>query len=313
MRTKWLVLGSALLPMLGILGCSESLDGSNTATRPSVAPVVQSVVDPCGDALAVRFLAGQTIEVGTVTVSNDGSQLCVRIETTGGWVMEETHVAIARHPWEFPQTGSGNPKVGQFALAAEHNPPVADFEHCINLAEYGYGADDSVYVAAHGAVVLLDAGGQVIQSETAWGEGTPFPGNNWAMYLGHTVQACTPPPGESITVTYPDGGDLCLNDHVMITWEIHSECAAVTIELLQGGLSRTLAEGVPSSGGEEYPYVGTYVWQGVEGFESAISGYTIRVVGVSPSGELGEPYTLCGVEDESETFSIIDCTGGGEE
>ncbi|MCK4303033.1 MAG: hypothetical protein KAY24_02205 [Candidatus Eisenbacteria sp.] len=176
--------GVALFLALGILGCSESLAPQNPGTPHEGAPLAMWVSTPS----TVPFLAGQTIDVGEVTVSNDEQSLCVEIGTTGGWVMTETHVAIALSVEELPQTGSGNPKIGQFALAADHDPPVASYDHCISLVAYQPG--DMLFIAVHAAVELLDAGGAVLQEETAWAQGPEFPGQSWAMYFNYVVQEC---------------------------------------------------------------------------------------------------------------------------
>jgi hypothetical protein len=272
MRARWLVLCSTLLPLIGVLGCSESLEKSDIATQPGIAPVTQWVEAPCGDPLPVRFIAGQHIDIGSVTIANDESQLCVEIEVANGWVLKETHVAIALSLGGIPQTGSGNPKVGQFALSAVHNPPVTAFDHCIDLASYGYDPGEQLFIAVHAKVALLDAGGHVIQTETAWGQGLQFPGSNWAMYFNYNVQECTTPPACVVTVLSPNGEvDFCLGDPVTVAWLADGEdCASyATVELLRDGVvCSTLAEHVFSPGSLEWT---------AEPCGEDSTGYTIRV------------------------------------
>ena len=124
MTKKRLFLAIILLATIGAFGCSES-NGPIGVERPSgVAAVSLGDGIPCGESLVTTLYAGQHIDVGTVTVYNDQDDLFIRIETTGGWWMTESHVAVATSLEEIPQTRTGNPKVGHFGLSTEHDPPV---------------------------------------------------------------------------------------------------------------------------------------------------------------------------------------------
>ncbi len=97
----------------------------------------------------------------------------------------ETNTEIAEDLGAIPQTRSGNPKPGKFEDNQEHD--------CV--AEYTYSEPVTslcAVVAAH-AVVEMELDRAV--SETAWGDGTGFPGRNWAEYI---LQECT--------VEFPEGG-----------------------------------------------------------------------------------------------------------
>jgi hypothetical protein len=131
------------------------------------------------------LLAGQTIDAGTVTLTSDGSMLQVTYTTTGGWVLAQTHLAVGSELDEIPQTRSGNPKVGHFPYKETHDPPVTTFTYLVDLSEWGLQPGDVLYVAAHAEVLLPDEEGW--QEETAWGEGEPFPGHNWAMYMTYVI------------------------------------------------------------------------------------------------------------------------------
>jgi hypothetical protein len=140
----------------------------------------------CGTATETILMAGQTIAVGSVVVENDGQNLYVTYRTDGNWLITETHLAVATRPEDLPQTPKGNAIPGQFAYQTSHDPGVTEVTHTIDVTAWPAGTP--LYIAAH-SVVVSAAG-----SETAWGQGTAFPGKNWAMYFGHTVQTCEPPP-----------------------------------------------------------------------------------------------------------------------
>jgi hypothetical protein len=144
--------------------------------------------DWCGDPTTTILYAGQNINIGTVTVYNNDGFVYVDFQTVEPWVLTETHVAVYENLSDFPTTKSGNPKVGQFAYDIDSEIP------------YTITCGNSLYVAAHASVVKLDGYGNVIQQETAWGNGTPFNQNgSWAMYFTHEIQCCykdppLPPP-----------------------------------------------------------------------------------------------------------------------
>jgi hypothetical protein len=189
-----LVLTGCLLSNVGQVPTSEQ---SGIAYLTKGSPGVPDVF---------TLYAGQTIPVGTVKVWNDGVNLYVKYETTGGWKMTETHLAVVTNPGDFPITKKGNPKVGLFPYS-EENIFTDIWEKTIELAELGVlwtTWDDPLYIAAH-AVVL---------NETATGLGDNLvanggfelpdlnlldPPKTWAVFdigttgLEWTVEPTTPP------------------------------------------------------------------------------------------------------------------------
>jgi len=101
----------------------------------------------------VTLFAGQDIDVGTVSVWNDGTDLYVKYQTTGDWVITETHLEVVTDPDDFPQTKKGNPIPGHFTYSMEHNPAVTEYEEVISGFTAGFTAGDCVYIAAHAVVV----------------------------------------------------------------------------------------------------------------------------------------------------------------
>ena len=289
----------ALLALVGF-GCSEMVSEPTTdemTQHPTVGPAAQWEGVPCGETHTVVLYAGQHIDVGGVTVANDDLELCIQIETTGGWVMAETHVAIARALEDIPQTGSGNPQIGHFALSAEHDPGVTQFDHCIFMDEYRYVPGETLFVAVHAVVILLGENGEPLQEETAWADGLEFPGRSWATCFSYTVQECEEPELCTVTPFSPIGGeDVCLFEPFLIMWEDTGQCATeVRIELYENGLFCTDLATAPNIG--EYEWLEPFAECGDVG-----SAYTIRVV------LLGDAETV----GETDEFFLIDCSGSGE-
>ena len=160
----------------------------------------------CVVASAVTLKAGQSIDAGTVTVSYDGSNLCVLYETEDDWKLVETHFVIVASPEEIPQTKKGNPKVGHFLYGddelgeydAEDNliGGVDSYEECIELE-----LEVGIYIiAAHASLLNMDnivgyvpetdPAVPIYQQESGWGEGEEFADDrNWAMYFDFEVVA----------------------------------------------------------------------------------------------------------------------------
>lgn len=121
------------------------------------------------------------IDVGDVLVWNDNEYLYVKYTTTDGWVVTETHLAVADSLDGIPQTKKGNPIPGQFSCSMIHDPPVTEYTYVIPLT---WDPDMSLYIAAHARTVS----GYTCVEETAWGGGIEFPGKNWATYFNYGVQ-----------------------------------------------------------------------------------------------------------------------------
>jgi hypothetical protein len=179
----------------------------------------------CGTSTVTTLYAGRTIDAGSVTVSNDGTNLYVEYSTKNGWLLTETHLAIATSLAGIPQTKSGNPKVGNFPSQRTYEPPAGSDVYVFSLDQLAVslGLDrftcgsSSLVIAAHAVVVQLDGSGGVASRETGWGNGPGFPGANWSTYFSHTIQCCPPPvviqPGDFRTQTQGGWGASCKGDN----------------------------------------------------------------------------------------------------
>lgn len=149
-----------------------------TATTQNGDGVLEGRIDDC-PATEVTLMAGQTINSGTVTVSNDADYIYVTYSTANGWLLTQTHLYVGECGL-IPTNNPGNPMPGQFPYKSTHN----------NITSYTYQVPISALpagecgcIAAHAVVVKLNSSGQVIQSQTAWGNGTliNLNGGNWGM------------------------------------------------------------------------------------------------------------------------------------
>ena len=268
---------------LVVIGCSQNenmVDPDGFEAPVALAFDWIDGEEPCAVPQVVPFYAGQFIDIGTVTASLDEGLLCIDIQTTGNWVLVQTHATLGLDLDSLPLTGSGNPQVGHFIFQTDHDPPVTSFSYCTDPLDYLYEPGD-VYIAVHAEAVLLDDAGNPIQEETAWADGPQFPGRSWATYFILAIESC------------PVGGEeeeLCLEGIHEITWDPAVASAPVDIVLLQDGVScLTIARGVENTG--------LYVWEGVQSCDSGVDGgYTIQVIDTNGT-----------VVDESGPFLIIPC------
>ncbi len=165
--------------------------------------------DVCGET-TVALIAGQHIDVGSVTVTTDESTICVAFTTSDDWYLTETHVAIATDPGDLPQV-QGNPAPGQFPYAHEDLWTQFD-EFCVPLADVGAVLGDPLYIASHAAVAqVIDD--DIVAAETAWGAGQEFPGASWGTYFEVIPELCDEPGCGFRTQTQGGWGSTCAGDN----------------------------------------------------------------------------------------------------
>ena len=127
------------------------------------------------DDVTVDLIAGQNMDSGSVVVTEIGGNLDVTYQTEGDWVIVETHLYVGSQD-DMPANNPGNPRIGQFPYATEHDAGTTTFTYS-DLWELA--PDECVWVAAHAVVYNTVTG----QEETAWGNGDDIPGNSWAMWF----------------------------------------------------------------------------------------------------------------------------------
>ncbi len=144
--------------------------------------------DPVCVATEVTLIAGQTINSGTVSVSNDAQYIYVTYTTTNGWVLAQTHLYVGDCAL-IPINNPGNPIPGQFPYSSTH-ANVTTYTYQVPLSQIPPGSCGCI--AAHAVVKQYNAANQQIAQETAWGNGVRInlSGGNWGMKFDYC--SCTP-------------------------------------------------------------------------------------------------------------------------
>ena len=138
----------------------------------------------------VMLVAGQTINAGTVTVTNDSNFIYVTYTTANGWYLTQTHLYVGDCAL-IPVNNQGNPIPGHFPYAGTHTN-ITSYTYQVPISRIPAGGCGCI--AAHAVVVRLNGTGQVIEQQTGWGQGTLINpnGGNWAMKFDYC--SCTPSP-----------------------------------------------------------------------------------------------------------------------
>ena len=135
----------------------------------------------------VSLLAGQTMNAGSVTVTNDEDFIYVTYTTNNGWVLSQTHLYVGNCAL-IPLNNGGNPMQGRFPYTGAHN----------NVTSYTYQVPISRIallscgcIAAHAVVKKYNETNVLIDTQTAWGSGVRInpTGGNWAMKFDYC--SCT--------------------------------------------------------------------------------------------------------------------------
>ena len=187
MRNLFLI---ALLSF-GLYSCSnEEVDLGSTNLDGQVANRIDT---DCATILDLK--AGQNFIAGTVTVTNDLTNVYVTYQTNSEWELNEVQLYVGLKSG-MPLNTNGSPKIGQFPINFT-NLYQKTFTTTIPIVATWWDLPQvneicPIVVAAHAVVSKTD--GIITTTETAWSEGERFTKNNWGMFSDYCLKIdCTPP------------------------------------------------------------------------------------------------------------------------
>ena len=144
-----------LLVLLSFIALSCEKEDIETQDLAADEYAVKSEIQGCD--FTTDLMAGQHMDVGDVTVTNDGTDIYVTYEIfEPGWYMLESHLHIADELIGIPHTKKGNPKIGKFDYQAEHDM-ILKYTYVVPIT---WPLGTEMFIAAH-AVVAYDYMGAV--------------------------------------------------------------------------------------------------------------------------------------------------------
>jgi hypothetical protein len=172
------------------ISCSK--DASDIADSPSMqaTPTIPTgyYLPNCVIPVEVANLAGQTINVGNITVWNDETNVYVYYHTTDAHRIKKTHLYVGSNSG-IPVNNAGNPRIGQYPYTTSHGTAgVQDFTYVIPRSSLPAGC---IVISAHSEVIGAP-GNSGFGQETGWGQGSQInDGGSWAMKFDYCQQDCT--------------------------------------------------------------------------------------------------------------------------
>ncbi|MBN2853103.1 MAG: hypothetical protein JXQ23_10255 [Clostridia bacterium] len=137
--------------------------------------------------------AGQDIDVGDVIVTNNASHIYVGYQLDAdiaeeGWEIIEMHLAVVQTLEELPVNKAGNPLVGQFEFSRIYSFGDGIYEDYFEVMLPEEPDDDHYFIAAHALIARYNEDLQMVETESAWGNGTRFvTKGNWATYFEYDL------------------------------------------------------------------------------------------------------------------------------
>lgn len=176
-----------------------------------LAPAAAFAAGP-DDPFVTTLYAGQHIDVGQVSVWNDANNVYVCYDTDG-WMMTETHLAVADTFEGLPQR-NGNPSPGQFPYKHEDDD-VDPYHDCFTLP-VEWAPESELFMAAHAVVCSEEVPGETTLDDCGFTLGdiaiAPLVAGQH-IDTGNVTVAVEYIDGEYyLVVTYTTTGDWGLNE-----------------------------------------------------------------------------------------------------
>jgi hypothetical protein len=205
-----------LFMILGVVSCNEDLfDQENFSTESLAETTAVEVTTPavCGTTVYPLW-AGQTIDAGSLTVSNDATNLYVTYTTTS--TFGTLHLWAGTDLTLLPSVGSGpnagTPIPGQFPYSFDASG-LTTYTFTLPLSSLSFynTCGDKLYVVAHAEVNING------DNETAFGGNIS---NNsgtarWYYYAEYVTVCCEnppPPSNEKLGTAFAKGGYVFTTD-----------------------------------------------------------------------------------------------------
>jgi hypothetical protein len=194
-----------IILVLTFSSCTQSAD--LMATSPEDSPVylksakLTTAEYPCNPK-SVPFIDGQNNTAGVVdlSVNPDNGNILVSVSTQNNWAFKGIQIFIGSQA-EFPVNNGGNLQMGNFPVNMRFSGYRTTFGYELVVNANSVSTDDEgrayIVVAVHADIDQLDANGRVLQSESAWMDGTRITTRrSWAAWYRYYLMPCVTLPPE---------------------------------------------------------------------------------------------------------------------
>jgi hypothetical protein len=151
---------------------------AGTVLRTPTAPV-----NACGIAETTDLIAGESTDVGDITVYNDGSTLHIQFATSDSWRLHDTYVHVAPSLAGIP-VAAGSPQTARFEFQHSNAQAVTGDVYEISMKQWPAGTVLSIAAGADAAKLGASS------AQAAWGDGMMF-GSQDGRFFTYTIQACS--------------------------------------------------------------------------------------------------------------------------
>lgn len=216
-----LIMTLTVLMLLFISSCTEeSVNAELNATddfsniEKKISNDVMSTFYDMECGIETVLYAGQTIDAGTLTVTNDANNLYVTYNLKNDWYLKEVHLYVG-DCGEIPVNKKGNPVLGHFPYVMSFTYPYpTSYSETIPLDELG----ECFCISAHATIGRMNSEGEE-ESQTAFGGGNhEFDGNRWGYFFDYCVKECDNEEESSCETAFAGPSDDCFLDHGFNRW-----------------------------------------------------------------------------------------------
>ncbi len=169
---------------LAFFSCSKNDAVGSQDLSIQATPTIPTgyILPNCVIPVETAIMAGQTTNVGTITVWNDANYVYVYYQFSGNYKTKQTHLFVGACS-AIPVNNSGNPRIGQYPYAVNHGTAgVSSYTYAIPRTSLPLGC---LCISAHAEVIAPGF------SETGWGQGSQInDGGSWAMKFDYCQEDC---------------------------------------------------------------------------------------------------------------------------
>lgn len=184
MKTKLFHLLAVVVALTAVACENENGSNLNRSSQMKTAVTSSERIANLTHCVSQDLVAGQHYVAGNVYVYVDLDSVYVEYKTSADWYIKKTHLYVGNCQL-IPRTNNGNPVPGRFPMSTSFPNGTQSVVYAIAKSSL----PECFCVAAHAEVYKM-RDGVIVQTETAWAQGTRFTSRNWAMFFSVCQSDC---------------------------------------------------------------------------------------------------------------------------